>query len=65
MAHTQFDEATCVTIRLKLLKLDALVQVSARRINIAMASACPWQGAFELVHARLRNTIACYEPDSA
>jgi hypothetical protein len=37
LAHTQFAQATCGTIRLKLLKLGALVRVSARRIKIAMA----------------------------
>jgi len=46
LAHTPFAEATCGTIRLKLLKLGALVRVSVRRIKIAMASACPWQDAF-------------------
>lgn len=58
LAHTQFAEATCGTIRLKLLKLGALVRVSVRRIKIAMASACPWQDAFELAHVRLRRAFA-------
>ncbi len=58
LAHTQFAEATCGTIRLKLLKLGALVRVSVRRIKVAMASACPWQDEFALAHARLRNAIA-------
>jgi len=58
LAHTQFAEATCGTIRLKLLKLGALVRVSVRRIKIAMASACPSQDAFALARARLRNAIA-------
>ncbi len=58
LAFTQFAEATCGTIRLKLLKLGALVRVSVRRIKIAMASACPWQDEFELAHALLRNAAA-------
>jgi hypothetical protein len=58
LAHSQFAEATCGTIRLKLLKLGALVRVSVRRIKVAMASACPWQDEFALAHARLRNAIA-------
>ena len=37
LAHTQFAEATCGTIRLKLLKLAGLVRVSARRIKFALA----------------------------
>ena len=58
LAFTQFAEATCGTIRLKLLKLGALVRVSVRRVKIAMASACPWQDEFELAHALLRNAAA-------
>jgi hypothetical protein len=58
LAHTQFAEATCGTIRLKLLKVGALVRISVRRIKLAMASACPWQDEFALAHARLRNAAA-------
>ena len=39
--HTHFAKATCGTIRLKLLKIGALVRVSVRRIKVAMASGCP------------------------
>ena len=53
LAHTQFAQATCGTIRLKLLKIGALVRVSVRRVKIAMASACPWQYEFALAHALL------------
>ena len=38
---TDFAQATCGTIRLKLLKIGALVRISVRRIKFAMASACP------------------------
>ena len=41
LAETAFADATCGTIRLKLLKIGALVRISVRRIKIAMASACP------------------------
>ena len=41
LAETAFAAATCGTIRLKLLKIGALVRISVRRIKIAMASACP------------------------
>jgi hypothetical protein len=58
LAHTQFAEATCGTIRLKLLKIGALVRISVRRIKLAMASACPWQNEFALAHVRLRNAAA-------
>jgi len=58
LAHTQFATATCGTIRLRLLKIGALVRVSVRRVKLAMTSACPWRYEFELAHARLRNAAA-------
>jgi hypothetical protein len=53
LAHTGLAEATCGTIRLKLLKIGALVRISARRVKIAMASACPTAPEWRLAHARL------------
>ena len=53
LAHTRFSEATCGTIRLRLLKLGALVTTSVRRIKIAMASACPAAHEWRLAAARL------------
>jgi len=53
LRHTQFAEASCGTIRLKLFKIGALVRVSVRRIKVAMASACPYQNEFALAHLRL------------
>jgi len=55
LAYTQFAAATCGTIRLKLLKIGALVKISVRRVTVAMASACPWQHEFALAHAMLRR----------
>lgn len=43
LAGTQFANATCGTIRLKLLKIGALVKLSVRRLKLAMASAFPYQ----------------------
>ncbi|NGO56198.1 IS1380 family transposase [Allomesorhizobium camelthorni] len=54
LAHTRLAEATCGTIRLKLLKIGAQVRVSVRRIKVAMASACPYADEFALAHARIR-----------
>ena len=53
LAHTQFAEATCGTIRLKLLKLAGLVRISARRIKFALASASPYADEWRLAAARL------------
>jgi hypothetical protein len=50
---TELQNATAGTIRLKLLKLGALVTVSVRRIKIAIASACPLKSVFETAHLRL------------
>jgi len=53
LADTSFAAATCRTIRLKLLKLGALVKISARRVKIAFASACPAADEWRLAAARL------------
>jgi hypothetical protein len=41
LQNTPLAKASCGTIRLKLLKIGALVRITVRRIKIAMASACP------------------------
>ncbi len=51
--HTPFARASCGTIRLKLLKIGALVRVSVRRIKIAMASSCPAAEAWGRAAVRL------------
>ena len=43
LVHTRFARAWCGTIRLKLLKIGALVRTSVRRIKLAMPSAFPDQ----------------------
>jgi hypothetical protein len=58
LQHTQFAKATCGTIRLKLLKIGALVRTSVRRIKFAMASGCPYQRDFAHAHAQLINAAA-------
>jgi hypothetical protein len=50
---TEFAKATCGTIRLKLLKVGALVRVSVRRIKVAMASGCPAAQVWGLAATRL------------
>jgi Transposase DDE domain group 1 len=62
LRHTQFQDATCGTIRLKLLKLGAKVTVSVRRIKVAIASACPYRTEFALAHLRLAR---CTGPPGA
>ncbi len=43
---TQFAQATAGTIRLKLLKIGAIVKLSVRRVKIAMSSVQPYQREF-------------------
>jgi hypothetical protein len=58
LAHTQFARASCGTIRLKLLKIGALVRTSVRRIKIAMPSAFPYQAEYRTAHAALTAATA-------
>lgn len=55
LRHTQFANATCGTIRLKLLKIGARVRASVRRLYLAMASGCPYQTEFALAHISLQR----------
>jgi DDE family transposase len=58
LAHTRFAAATCGTIRLRLLKIGALVRTSVRRVTVAMASACPAQQEFSQAYQKLRTAGA-------
>ena len=57
LGSTQFAQATCGTIRLKLLKIGALVRISVRRIKFAMASAFPYQDEYRSAHALLAQAV--------
>ena len=56
LAHTQFAKVSCGTIRLKLLKIGALVRPSVRRIKLAMSSAFPYQAEYRAAYAALITT---------
>jgi Transposase DDE domain group 1 len=58
LQHTQFAKATCGTIRLKLLKIGALVRTSLRRITLAMPSAFPYHAEYRAAHAALTAAAA-------
>ena len=57
LRHTRFADATCGTIRLKLLKIGALVRHSVRRIKFAMASGFPWHNEFALAYVYLERAF--------
>jgi hypothetical protein len=53
LAGSQFANATCSTIRLKLLKIGALVRLSVRRLKVAMASSFPYQDEYRTAYVLL------------
>ena len=55
LAGTEMADATAGSIRLKLLKIGAVVTVSVRRIRLAFATACPAKDIFTLALDRLRR----------
>jgi hypothetical protein len=55
LTGTRLANATCGTIRLKLLKIGALVKVSVRRILFSMASAFPYVDEYATAWAALTS----------
>lgn len=53
LAGTELADATCESLRLKLLKIGAQVKLSVRRIHISMASGYPFQSLWHHARARL------------
>jgi Transposase DDE domain group 1 len=53
LAGTKLACAQCQTIRLKLLKIGALVRVTVRKVWVRLASSCPYAEVFRRVHANL------------
>jgi hypothetical protein len=62
LAATELAGAQCQTIRLKLLKIGALVRVTVRKVWVKLSSSSPYAEAFRRVHAnlaRLRPPLRC------
>ena len=55
LAATRLADASCGTIRLKLLKIGAQVRISVRRIKFSMASAFPCSDVFRTAWATLNS----------
>src|SRR3954447_910560 len=53
LAGTELACAQCQTIRLKLLKIGALVRVTVRKVWVKLSSGSPYAGVFRRVHANL------------
>jgi len=54
---TEMAQARCDTIRLKLLKLGALVRTTVRRVWISFSESCPYQRVFAQVYDNLRRWL--------
>jgi len=50
---TELAKAQCATIRLKLLKIGALIHISVRKVWVSLAGAYPYADLFRQVHAQL------------
>lgn len=53
LAETELAQAQCATIRVKLLKLGAVLRVSVRRVLVALSEAYPLQVLFRRVYEQL------------
>jgi Transposase DDE domain group 1 len=57
LAGTVLAMASCLSLRLKLLKIGATVTRSTRRIKLAMAESFPLQETFAIAHQRLAAAV--------
>jgi hypothetical protein len=62
LAGTELASARCDTIRLKLLKVGAVVRVTVRRVWVSMSEAYPYRLLFERVLANLRKLTPAPAP---
>ena len=62
LKETPMAPAQCDTIRVKLLKIGATIQVRVRRVVLALSEACPFQGVFQSAWTNLRALVVPIEP---
>jgi hypothetical protein len=55
LAQTEWALAQCDTIRLKLLKMGAVIRVTARRVWVALSEGYPFRAVFVRVWDNLRR----------
>jgi hypothetical protein len=55
LAGTSMAKARCDTIRVKLLKVGAVVRTTVRRVWLSLAESCPYQALFAQVYENLRR----------
>src|SRR5437660_7076600 len=54
LQETELAQAQCCTLRLKLLRIGAVVSLSVRRLYISLSSSYPYQQLFRLAYQRLQ-----------
>jgi Transposase DDE domain group 1 len=57
LPQTELAQAQCDTIRLKLLKIGAVVRISVRRVYVSLSESYPFRAIFERVYVHLRRTL--------
>ncbi len=57
LADTELAKARCDTIRLKLLKIGAIVRVSVRRVYLSLAESYPYRVLFDRVLENIRGWV--------
>jgi hypothetical protein len=62
LKNTALEHARCDTIRLKLLKIGAVVQVTVRRVWFSLAESCPYQAIFAQTFANLQSWRSSWDP---
>jgi hypothetical protein len=53
LSGSEMAQAQCETIRLKLLKIGALIQVTVRKVWVRLASSCPYAEVVRKAHTKL------------
>jgi hypothetical protein len=62
LTGTAMESAQCDTIRVRLLKIGAVVRVSVRRVVVSLSEGYPWREAFAAVWANLRQRLGPRPP---
>jgi hypothetical protein len=65
LKQTPLAKAQCDTIRLKLLKIGAIIRVSVRRVWFSLAESCPYQAVFRQAFESLRDWLPTPRPGLA
>jgi Transposase DDE domain group 1 len=57
LPQTELAQAQCDTIRLKLLKIGAVVRISVRRVYVSLSESYPLRAVFERVYVNLQRIL--------